>query len=876
MVLTKFRRRVQTGMIGATGHSRRGPFAQHLAAPTVCSVETASPHGDDRAAESTSGTDSPAPGPQGSASANRLPGTAALSAQAAETPEAPPSPAGASTVAEPGVAHPGAGRDSGPDPDAPVSPSPATPVPGDDLWAPTFGGITVAAYPTVVAVHGEEVYIGGTFTLETAGLPNDTYVRVARWDGSSWRRMGDGVDGAVHAIAVVGDDVYVGGEFAVAGGTPASRLARWDGTAWSEVGGGVGSSRPWSLVAVRALACDGQKLYVAGAFDSAGAGDAAVLANGFAVLDLVTGGWESPDGGLGFLADPGEGHALALVGDRLYVGGSFDRAGSVQTASFAALDLRTGSWEGFGTGVRNGDYTGTVEALALDEATGTLVLGGRFTAAGDVATSGVATLEDGAYGSLGAFAYYGDPGGAAVVALAHADGRLYAAGTFTTAAGADAEHWAVHDGAGWSVPARLDNSVAALARYGDRVVVAGTFGFSDPLRVPHVAVWTGSGWQTFGQGLGHDPYSNVYVYALHATPAGVYAGGYFDQAGSVRVGSVAQWRDDAWHDLAGGVQSPHVLGEVFAMLGVGDDVYVTGQFETAGGVAAANIARWDGSGWSPLGGGIQGTGYALAMLGGRLYVGGGFYLAGDVPVSNVASWDPATSTWSRVGSAPTYDGDVFALAAVQDRYLVVGGYFTKLYAGRFQVSGMNSLALFDTHEAPDPADPWVGYSRIPGVTQSWQPGVVSALQVLGSDLYVGGSFDSAGVESWTAPPGAGFAASNLATWHFTAPDGAWSTPGAADRPVKAFATLDGRSLLVGGGFGTAGGVQASAVVEHDPATGAWTAYGSGIGWGARGVRQVEALAQGPAGLWAGGTFTVAGAVPSCGLALWRGTAGRTP
>jgi hypothetical protein len=388
-------------------------------------------------------------------------------------------------------------------------------------------------------------------------------------------------------------------------------------------------------------------------------------------------------------------------------------------------------------------------------------------------------------------------------------------------------------------------------------------------------VWTGSRWQTFGQGLGHDPYANVFVYSLVASDTGVYAGGFFDQAGPVRVGSVARWHDGSWHDMAGGVQSPHVLGEVFAMLQVGEDLYVTGQFETAGGVAAANIARWDGTAWSPLGGGIQGIGYALTMLGGRLYVGGGFYLAGDVTVSNVASWDPQTSTWSAVGSVPTYDGDVFSLAALDDRYLLVGGYFSKLYAGRFKVSGLNSIVLFDTHAPPEPANPWAGYSRVPGVTQSLLPGVVSALQVLGDDVYVGGSFDTAGVESWATPPVAGFPAANLAVWHYRSPQGTWSSPGEVNRSVKAFATLGGRSLLVGGAFSSAGGVEAAAVVEHDPLTGTWTPYGSGIGWGARGVRQVEALAQSEAaGLWVAGTFTVAGNVPNCGLALWRGTVGR--
>src|SRR5919112_970205 len=120
----------------------------------------------------------------------------------------------------------------------PPSPEASTPrvqdrTDADELWATTFGDIAVAENPTVVAVRGDDVYVGGDFWGQMAGMPQETYLRVAHWDGSSWRRMGDGVDAAVRAIAVVGDDVYVGGEFTtVANGTlEASGLARWDGQA---------------------------------------------------------------------------------------------------------------------------------------------------------------------------------------------------------------------------------------------------------------------------------------------------------------------------------------------------------------------------------------------------------------------------------------------------------------------------------------------------------------------------------------------------------------------------------------------------------------------------------------------------------------------
>jgi hypothetical protein len=208
----------------------------------------------------------------------------------------------------------------------------------DAPWATTFGAIGLAASPTVIAARGEELYLGGTFDGEMAGLPAATFLRVAHWDGSSWNRLGDGVDAPVHAIAVVGDDVYVGGEFTtVAGGTvDAHGLARWDGTSWSPVAGGVSSSQSWSLAAVRALASDGRKLYVAGAFDVVGAGDGAIAAAGLAALDLAAGAWETYDGGTVVpRRAPARAGALALAGDRLYVGGTFTVAGGAPSANLA-------------------------------------------------------------------------------------------------------------------------------------------------------------------------------------------------------------------------------------------------------------------------------------------------------------------------------------------------------------------------------------------------------------------------------------------------------------------------------------------------------------------------------------------------------------
>ena len=121
---------------------------------------------------------------------------------------------------------------------------------------------------------------------------------------------------------------------------------------------------------------------------------------------------------------------------------------------------------------------------------------------------------------------------------------------------------------------------------------------------------------------------------------GAFVGGLFDQAGHVRVGSVARWDGAAWDAIAGGVRADQTFGQVFAMTRVGADLYVAGSLQTAGGAAANNIARWDGTSWSPLGDGVDDTVYALTVLAGKLYVGGTFNVAGGVRANHLACWDP--------------------------------------------------------------------------------------------------------------------------------------------------------------------------------------------------------------------------------------------
>ena len=65
----------------------------------------------------------------------------------------------------------------------------------------------------------------------------------------------------------------------------------------------------------------------------------------------------------------------------------------------------------------------------------------------------------------------------------------------------------------------------------------------------------------------------------------------------------AQPADVPWDAVGGGVNGP-VIAVVAAG---GDSLYVVGAFTQAGGVAANNVALWNGSAFEALGTGLSGT-----------------------------------------------------------------------------------------------------------------------------------------------------------------------------------------------------------------------------------------------------------------------------
>lgn len=195
--------------------------------------------------------------------------------------------------------------------------------------------------------------------------------------------------------------------------------------------------------------------------------------------------------------------------------------------------------------------------------------------------------------------------------------------------------------------------------------------------------------------------------------------------------NVAAFDGTDWSPLGTGIN-----GSVTALTVWNGQLIAGGWFTVAGGVGANRIASWDGSAWSPLGAGVSNAVEALAVSGADLIVAGDFTVAGTVYANRIARWDG--SEWFPLGDGLNDDGDALT---VWNGNVIVAGYFTA--AG---TTIANGIAAWDgsTWSALGPGAPGGG---------------VHDLAVHAGQLVAAGSFEEIGL---AGPPY--LAVWNGATW----------------------------------------------------------------------------------------------------------------
>jgi len=341
---------------------------------------------------------------------------------------------------------------------------------------------------------------------------------------------------------------------------------------------------------------------------------------------------------------------------------------SVQTAVASGANgilqrSTAGVWSGLGTGASGGSVTAIKQGL-----NGLIYAAGTFTSMGGVANTNKIAVWDpttSTWGALGTSAAGGDATELAIMP----NGDIIAAGTFTSMGGvANTNKIAKWNGSAWSSISSgfTGTNILALAVAPSGVLYAGgTFSNIGGTAATNIASYNGATWAAVGGGIAGGVLSliavNTYLYAGDGDGTGAW-----------------KWDGSAWTAI------DTTAGVVALAVDTAGNIYAGGSFSTIGGVSAANIAKWNGVAWSPLGTGLSGGSVFADSLfrdaDGTIWAGGTFTSAGGITTpSGIARWN---------GSAWVYP-DIIPGGSVQMR----GGL--SLPSGQLYINtSNNSTAIY--------------------------------------------------------------------------------------------------------------------------------------------------------------------------------------
>jgi hypothetical protein len=552
----------------------------------------------------------------------------------------------------------------------------------DPEWAPAPND-TVRA----LIVLGGTVYIGGDFT-SIDGQPRK---HLAALDGASgrlgpWRPE---VDDHVDALAGAGGLIYAGGDFWRAGGARRGHLAAFDA--------GSGAITAWDPDAfsgsihthIEALAVNAGRLYAAGDFATVDGRDRF----GLAAFDVATGALTAWDPKPDF---PGA-SAIAVQGETVYVGGFFDRIGNARREHLAALDALTGRALPWRADVEGADGYGLVSALAVvgDQ----LYLGGSFDTIAGQPRANLAAVD----ATTGAVSPW-DPRPSDVVwSLAAANAQVVAGGDF---AGINSQYRdrlaAIDLNTGALLP--FDPTfrsttyggwvdVKTAAPNGDTVFAGGAQRHGSRRRLYLVQLDARTGRMLRSNPLGG---SSGAINALVVHGSRLFVGGRFSRIGGHRRRCLAALdtrtaRPTPWHADTNGVVHLFVVA--------GRTLYIAGNFTRVDGhrrigaaaidLRSSRLTRWNPNLDHP---GVT----AIAVAGKRVYLAGHFqHVAGRHRryLAAVSRSDGRVQRWN-----PRVNSGVNTITVIDDT-LYLGGKFTS-------VSGAHRRHIAALHAATGTPTAW--------------------------------------------------------------------------------------------------------------------------------------------------------------------------
>jgi hypothetical protein len=464
----------------------------------------------------------------------------------------------------------------------------------------------------------------------------DWPLNLGRLVETNWARVGEGVGDRGDQVGIASDgmNLFIAGTFRTAGSMPADGFAIWDGGQWIVP---PAASRGGARVAVLSENA-GEVLASEVLYTN--------MSNSRGLISQHVVQYQGPARTVIARADAEGMQMMKRAHGGVYCAGGFRGAGGVPTGNIAFWDGV--DWQRVGSGTFQG-----LSAPATCVAAGAtnVYVGGLFEFAGDVAARHVAGWNGRGWHALGR----GIDG--TITRMATRGEELFVIGAFTSAGGAAATNVARWDGSGWAaLGSGLSGNLTAIAVTDQNVLVAQmldtnfvVWRWQDPVWTQVVSATIKGDWP-------------IGIRVILAMDDSIIVGGSFQMIDGITVNNLARWDGQQWHSFGSGLtgQGPFVpndfpFSSVAALLRDGTNLYAGGSFTNAGGVAAKNVARWDGNLWSPVGEGLPGFAYcpgciepvtSLCLVEGTLFAGGKFVSQSDAGPSYLARWDG--SNWRAV------------------------------------------------------------------------------------------------------------------------------------------------------------------------------------------------------------------------------------
>ena len=211
----------------------------------------------------------------------------------------------------------------------------------------------------------------------------------------------------------------------------------------------------------------------------------------------------------------------------------------------------------------------------------------------------------------------------------------------------------------------------------------------------------------------------------------LYAVGGFSSMGGKKCYGIAKWNGQNWDSLGSGIRESFIwdqIQNVEDVIRFQNDIYIAGAFYKCGGKNIISLARWNGTEWFEVGGGLTDTSdFGLSqwatvkdmeVFNNELYIIGSFRTAGNINTKGIAKWDG--QTWTDLSQGIINPNSLLS-------YQSLMFYNNELYLGAVAPIGLQKRI----------GNTWVKVG--PGIKgDAW----INCLEVYQNNLYVAGYFQT--------------------------------------------------------------------------------------------------------------------------------------